>query len=83
MLLALAALKGWHIHQMDVKSVFLNGVLDKTIYMKQPQGFITLGSEAKVCHLIKAIYGLKQAFCALNLQLHGELTALGFKADVC
>src|SRR5712672_2264388 len=40
LLLALAALEDWEIHKMDVKSVFLNGVLDKEIYMEQPQGFI-------------------------------------------
>jgi len=49
LLLALATLEDWHIHQMDVKSVFLNGVLDKEIYMEQPQGFIVAGKENKVC----------------------------------
>src|SRR6202158_4882105 len=79
MLLVLAALEDWHIHQMDVKSAFLNSVLDEEIYMEQPQGFITTGSETKVCHLIKAIYGLKQASRSWNLQFHGVLIALSFK----
>jgi len=79
MLLALAALEDWHIHQMDVKSAFLNGVLDEEIYMEQPQGFIITGKETQVCRLHKAIYGLKQASRAWNLQFHGVLTALGFK----
>ena len=79
MLLALATLEDWHIHQMDVKSVFLNGLLDKESYMEQPQGFITPGSETKVCLLLKAIYGPKQASHAWNLQFHGVLTALDFK----
>src|SRR6267154_5573930 len=73
LLLALAALEDWEIHQMDVKSVFLNGVLDEEIYMEQPQGFITPGTETKVCRLKKAIYGLKQASRAWNLQFHGVL----------
>jgi ATP-binding cassette subfamily B (MDR/TAP) protein 1 len=64
---------------MDVKSVFLNGELDEDIYMEQPQGFIIFGSESLVCRLKKAIYGLKQASCTWNLQLHGVLTGLGFK----
>ena len=76
MLLALAALEDWHIHQMDVKSVFLNGVLEEEIYMEQPIGFIVAGQEAKVCHLRKAIYGLKQASRAWNLQFHGVLVDL-------
>jgi hypothetical protein len=79
MLLALAALEDWHIHQMDVKSAFLNGVLNEEIFMEQPQGFIITGSETQVCRLCKAIYGLKQASHQWNLQFHGVLTGLGFK----
>jgi hypothetical protein len=79
LLLALAALEDWEIHQMDVKSAFLNGVLDEEIYMEQPQGFIVTGQETKVCRLKKAIYGLKQASRAWNLQFHGVLISLGFK----
>ena len=79
LLLALAALEDWNIHQMDVKSAFLNGVLEEEIYMEQPTGFIVSGQEAKVCRLRKAIYGLKQASRAWNLQFHGVLVGLGFQ----
>ena len=82
MLLALAVLEDWHIHSMDVKSAFLNGELDEEIYMEQPQGFIIAGSESLVCRLQKAIYGLKQASCTWNSQLHGVLTGLGFKQTI-
>ena len=78
LLLALAILEDWEIHQLDVKSAFLNGVLDKEIYMEQPQGFIIARQENKVCRLKKAIYGLKQASRAWNLQFHGVLIELGF-----
>jgi hypothetical protein len=61
LILALAALEDWEIHQIDVKSVFLNGLLEEEIYMEQPEGFITPGQESKVCLLKKAIYSLKQA----------------------
>ena len=37
MLLALVAQKGWVIHQMDVKSAFLNGYLEEEIFMEQPK----------------------------------------------
>nr|KYP76790.1 Retrovirus-related Pol polyprotein from transposon TNT 1-94 [Cajanus cajan] len=60
-LIALAAEKGWNIYQLDVKSAFLNGVLQEEIYVEQPQGFITKGNEDKVLRLRKALYGLKQA----------------------
>ena len=78
LLLALAALEDWEIHQMDVKSAFLHGLLDEEIYMEQPKGFITPGQESKVCLLKKAIYGLKQALCMWNQQFHGVLSDLGF-----
>ena len=46
---------------MDVKTAFLNGELDKEIYMDQPIGFVTKGQEHKVCRLKRSIYGLKQS----------------------
>ena len=61
MLLALAAQNGWNIHQMDVKSAFLNGYLEEEIFAEQPEGFIVQGMEEKVYLLKKALYGLKQA----------------------
>ena len=60
-LIALASQKGWSIHQLDVKSAFLNGVLEEEIYVEQPQGFVSEGKERKVLRLRKALYGLKQA----------------------
>ena len=62
---------------MDVKSAFLNGVLEE-IYMEQPQGFVNPEHPHKVCLLKKAIYGLKQASRAWNLQFHGVLLGIGF-----
>ena len=49
LLLVLAVLENWEIHQMDVKSAFLNGVLSEKIYMEQPKGFIATRQENKVC----------------------------------
>jgi len=60
-LIALAAQKGWNIYQLDVKSAFLNGMLEEEIYVEQPQGFINKGNEGKVLRLKKALYDLKQA----------------------
>jgi hypothetical protein len=58
-ILAIAAAMNWEIHQMDVKTAFLNGVLEVVIYMDQPEGFVQKGKEHLVCKLIKALYGLK------------------------
>ena len=49
MVLAIAALRNLEIHQMDVKTLFLNGELDEEIYIKQPKGFSAPGQEKKVC----------------------------------
>src|SRR3954451_24136446 len=60
-LLLLAALNGLLVHQMDVKTAFLNGELDEKIYIQQPDGFVVNGQKRKVCKLLKYLYGLKQA----------------------
>ncbi|CAL9015427.1 unnamed protein product [Prunus brigantina] len=60
-IMALVAHFDLHLHQMDVKTAFLNGNLEEDIYMKQPEGFIQEKGENLVCKLCKSIYGLKQA----------------------
>ena len=60
-LLAIAASKDWHVHQVDVNTAFLYAPVTEEIYMKQPQGFVQPGSEHKVLRLKKSIYGLKQS----------------------
>lgn len=46
---------------LDVKTAFLHGDLVETIYMQQPEDFITTGNKGKVCLLKKSPYGLKQS----------------------
>ena len=50
-LLSIVTSENLHIEQMDVKTTFLHGDLDKEIYMKQPEGFVALGKEHMVCKL--------------------------------
>jgi hypothetical protein len=48
MLLSLATSHGLLVHQMDVKTTFLNGELDYEIYMEQPTVFVANGQEGMV-----------------------------------
>ncbi|CAI7878004.1 unnamed protein product [Closterium sp. NIES-53] len=81
LLLAAAAVCGWKVEQMDVKTAFLYGVVDKKIYMKQPEGYDD--GSGRVCRLNKAIYGLKQAPRCWYARLVEVLEALGFKVSGC
>ena len=49
MLIAIAAMHDLKIHQIDVKTTFLNRELEKEIYMEQPEGFVVPSKEKKVC----------------------------------
>jgi hypothetical protein len=58
-IIAMAA-KGWSLHQMDVKNVFLHGDLQEEMYMEQPPGYVDQTHPNLVCRLKKVLYGLKQ-----------------------
>ena len=77
--LALAAQKGWKVHQMDVKSAFPNRDLQEDVYMQQPPGFEIAGKEHKVCKLIKALYGLKQTPRDWYTKMDEYLRKVGFQ----
>ena len=83
MLIAIAALHNLEIHQMDVKTAFLNGDLNVEIYMDQPEGFISLGQEKKVCRLVKSLYGLKQAPKQWHEKFDKVMMSNGFIINEC
>ncbi|GJW69029.1 zinc finger, CCHC-type containing protein [Tanacetum coccineum] len=71
---------------MDVNIAFLNGELDEKVYMNQPQGFIILGNENKVCKLIKSLYRLKYAPKQWHQKFDEVVLSNGYllkKADKC
>ena len=83
MLIAIVAGYKLEIHQMDVKTAFLNGDLEEEIYLEQPEGFIVPGQEQKVCRLIKSLYGLKQAPKQWHSKFDEVMLSNGFKINEC
>lgn len=83
-LIALAAKNHLKIHQMDAITAFLQGDLDETIYMEQPE--LYSDGTKRVCKLNRAIYGLKQAGRQWNIKLDAALRKFGLvksKLDPC
>ena len=67
---------------MDVKTVFLNGIIEEEVYIEKPEGFVVHGKESHVCKLKKDLYGLKQAPRAWYGRIYIFLVSLGFtKSD--
>jgi hypothetical protein len=82
-IIAIAVELGWRIHQMDVKTAFLNGFIEEEVHIEQPQGFEVSDRETHVCLLRKAIYGQKQAPPAWYSRIDTYLLQMGFeKSDV-
>lgn len=80
-LIAMASIYKLVIHQMDVKTVFLNGELDEEVYMKQLEDFIVKGQEHKVRKLVKSLYGLKQAPKQWHQKFDQVVLSNGFKIN--
>jgi hypothetical protein len=76
-LLAFSMAKGFMLHRMDVKSAFLNGLLEEEVYVRQPPGFESEKYPHQVYKLRKALYGLKQAPRAWYGRLRGFLFEVG------
>ena len=60
-LFSIMAMHDFELEQLDVKTVFVHGKLEKDIYIQQPEGFVVSGKENYVCLLKKSFYGLKRS----------------------
>jgi hypothetical protein len=77
-IIALANKMKWKLHHMDVKTSFLNGVIEEEVYIEQPQGFEVEDRRSHVCRLKKSLYRLKQDPRAWYGHIDRFLTILGF-----
>ena len=59
--LAIGTAMDWEIHQMDVKTTFVNEIFKVKIYMDQLEGFVQEENEHLVCKLKNTLYGIKQS----------------------
>jgi hypothetical protein len=80
-ILSVVVTKGWSLSQLDVKNVFLHGVLEEGVYMRQPSGYERMSSPHFVCKLDKAVYRLTQAPWAWYSRLSTKLLQLNFKSS--
>lgn len=78
MFLAYVANKKFKMHQMDVKSTFLNGEFEEEFYIEKPKGFPLTEEGDMVSKLKKALYGLKQAPRTQYVRFDKYLEKLGF-----
>ena len=84
--LAFAIQNGLLLHQKDVETAFLSGIIDQEIYIEQPDGYAVRGQESKVCQLKCSLYGLKQSPRCWNQVFDTFLLSIGFtqsEADPC
>ena len=63
---------------MDVKTTFLNGMIEEEVYIKQPQVFEVKNRVTHVCKLKKDMYGLKQAPRVWYGKIYSFLTSMDF-----
>nr|GEY76852.1 hypothetical protein [Tanacetum cinerariifolium] len=74
-----ASFMGFMVYQMDVKSAFLYGTIEKEVYVCQPPGFEDPDHLDKVYTVVKALYGLHQAPRAWYETLAKYLMENGFQ----
>jgi len=90
MVSALATAEDMELEAVDVLMAFLNGEIDKELYMRVPEGFVVEGEphdgedpKPWVVKLLKGLYGIKQGPCLWALKLHSVLVSISFERIDC
>lgn len=80
--LMLALVTQWdlEVEQLDVKTTFLHGELEETIFMEQPEGYSLPKTKDKVCLPKKSLYGLKQSPRQWNRRFNEFMKRINFSA---
>ena len=85
-ILSIVTAENLEVQQADVDTAFLYGIMDMDVYVNQPTGFIEPGKADWVCHLMKSLYGTKQAARQWYKKVKGTMTKNGFtecQSDKC
>ena len=76
-IIALAAKMKWKLHQMDVKTTFLNGVIEEEVYIEQPQGFEVEDRKSHVCQIEESLIRIEASSQSLVWPYRQFLDELG------
>jgi hypothetical protein len=71
--ISIALVMKWRIHQMDVKTTFLHEIIKEEVYIEKDQVFEVHGGDSHVCRLNKSLYKLKHAPKAWYYRIDGYL----------
>jgi hypothetical protein len=83
MLFFISSVMRWRIHQMDVKTTFLNGIIEEEECIEKPHGFEVHVRKFHVCRINKAFCGLNQAPKVWYSRIDRYLQSMGFtKSEV-
>jgi hypothetical protein len=77
-IICIASIMRWKIHQMDVKTTFLNGIIEEEVYIEKPLGFEVHGKESCVCRIKKSLQKLKEAPKMWYSRIDGYFQSMGF-----